>query len=127
MNRIHLVTPLIKIIYSSLDSCLPSYQNLSIRCMLQSKNSIDQQKIGTKSRISFLQYMPKNLKIWCQDLGVMIWASVSGYCLSFQIYTRKTDKAVQHRLSYCMVFDLLQRFLGEGHHVFFITSIPAIN
>ena len=62
MNRIHLVTTLIKIIYSSLDSCLPSYQNLSIRCMLQSKNSIDEQKIGTKSRISFIQYMPKNLK-----------------------------------------------------------------
>ena len=52
--------------------------------------SIDEQMIGTKSRIIFIQNVPKKLK----KIGTKIWAlceSVSGYCLLFQIYTGKIE------------------------------------
>ena len=79
---------------------------------------IDEQMTGTKFRISFIQYMPKKPK----KFGLKIQALcelVSGYCLSFQIYTGKNEKAVEHRFSHRVVFDLLQRFLGKGHQFYF--------
>ena len=79
---------------------------------------IDEQMTGTKFRISFIQYMPKKPK----KFGLKIHALcelVSGYCLSFQIYTRKNEKAVEHRFSHRVVFDLLQRFLGKRHQFYF--------
>ena len=55
--------------------------------------SIDEQMIGTKSRVSFIQYMPKKPK----KFGIKLWVlceSLTGYCLDFQIYTGKSDKGV---------------------------------
>ena len=79
---------------------------------------------GTKFRISFIQYMPKKPK----KFGLKIHALcelVSGYCLSFQIYTRKNEKAVEHRFSHRVVFDLLQRFLGKGHQFYFCMPLEG--
>lgn len=78
---------------------------------------IDEHMIYTKSRTSFIQHMPKNQKSLISRSGHYV--SLSSYYLSFQIYTRKSDKAVEYRLLHHVVFDLLQRFLGKGHHVFF--------
>ena len=59
--------------------------------------SLDEQMIGTKSRIGFLQYMPKKPK----KFGIKLWAlceSLSGYCLQFQIYTGKAAGGTEHGL-----------------------------
>ena len=70
--------------------------------------SIDEQMIGTKARVSFIQYMPKKLK----KFGIKLWAlceAKTGYCLQFQIYTGKSDTGQEHGLSYRVVFDLLKK------------------
>eukprot|EP00795_Rhopilema_esculentum_P007360 gene7360-13095_t len=59
--------------------------------------SLDQQMIGTKSRIGFLQYMPKKPK----KFGIKLWAlceAMTGYCLQFQVYAGKTDGTAEHGL-----------------------------
>ena len=80
--------------------------------------SIDEQMIGTKSRIGFLQYMPKKPK----KFGIKVWAlceAVSGYCLQFQIYTGKSADGAEHGLAYRVVFDLILPYLDKGYHLFF--------
>lgn len=80
--------------------------------------SIDEQMIGTKARISFIQYMPKKPK----KFGIKIWAlceSQSGYCLQFQIYTGKSADAVEHGLAYRVVFDLMKKYLNKNYVVYF--------
>ena len=80
--------------------------------------SIDKQMIRTKCQVSFLQYMPKKLKM----LGVKVWAlceSLSGYCCQFQKYTGKIDGASEHGLSYRVVFDLMSQYLDKGYHLYF--------
>ncbi len=77
--------------------------------------SLDEQMIGTKSRIGFLQYMPKKPK----KFGIKLWAlceSLSGYCLRYQIYTGKAAAGTEHGLAYRVVFDL---FLGRRFLSFF--------
>ncbi|XP_057296130.1 piggyBac transposable element-derived protein 4-like [Hydractinia symbiolongicarpus] len=95
----------------------------------QRELSLDEQMIGTKSRVSFIQYMPKKPK----KFGIKIWVlceAVTGYCLQFQIYTGKTEGTVEHGLSYRIVFDLLQKYLGKGYLVFFdnfYTSLKLVD
>ena len=51
--------------------------------------SVDEQMVGTKCRVGFIQYMPKNP----QKFGIKLWLlceSRPGYCLQFQVYTGKT-------------------------------------
>lgn len=91
--------------------------------------SIDEQMIGTKSRVSFIQYMPKKPK----KFGIKVWAlcdSLTGYCLQFQIYTGKVNDSVEHGLSYRVVFDLLEKFLNKNYRVYFdnfYTSYKLLN
>lgn len=66
--------------------------------------------------------------------GIKVWAlcdSLSGYCLQFQIYTGKVDDAVEHGLSYRVVFDLLvEKFLNKHYQVYFdnfYTSYKLVN
>ena len=81
--------------------------------------SIDEQMIGTKSRVSFIQYMPKKPK----KFGIKLWVlceCLTGYCLDFQIYTGKSDKGVtEHGLAYRVVFDLIDNYLDKGYHLYF--------
>src|SRR6218665_986120 len=79
--------------------------------------SVDELMVGTKCRISFLQYMPKKPK----KFGIKLWAlceSVSGYCLQFQVYTGKVDTGVEHGLAYRVVFDLMAHYLNKGYKLF---------
>jgi len=76
--------------------------------------SVDESMVGTKCRISFLQYMPKKL-------GIKLWAlceSVTGYCLQFQVYTGKVESSVEHGLAYRVVFDLMKHYLDKGYKLF---------
>ena len=80
--------------------------------------SIDEQMIGTKCRLSFLQYMPKKPK----KFRVKLWAlceSISGYCCQFQIYTGKSDGPSEHGLSHRVVFDLMSQYLDKGYRLYF--------
>ena len=50
--------------------------------------SVDESMIGTKGRLSFLQYMPKKPTKW----GIKVWVcseSKTGYIHKFQVYTGK--------------------------------------
>lgn len=88
--------------------------------------SIDEMMIGTRCKISFLQYLPKKPT----KFGIKVFVnseSKSGYVLTFQIYTGKSTKkkeesegsqSISNPVSYDVVFDLLEPYLGKGHWVF---------
>ena len=80
--------------------------------------AIDEQLIGTRCRINFIQYMPKKPT----KFGINVWAlceAMTGYCQSFQIYTGKVDGATEHGLAaHRVVFDLLEPYFDKHHHVY---------
>ena len=52
--------------------------------------SVNEQIIGTKTRVSFIRYIPKKT----EKVGITFWAlceAVSGYCLKFKIYNGKKN------------------------------------
>ena len=91
-----------------METCNQSFQ----QHYLPSQNlAIDEQMIGTRCRIGFIQYMPKNLK----RFGIKLWVlceSLTGYVLKFIVYTGKTDEVVLNCLAYTglkLVEDLEKR------------------
>ena len=78
--------------------------------------SIDEQMIGTKARLSFLQYLPKKPKKW----GIKLWVladSSNGYVPAFDVYTGASD-SVQHGLGYSVVIKLIEPYTGLWHRLF---------
>ena len=63
--------------------------------------------IITKSRISFIQNIPKKPK----KFGIKVWLHCkvkTVYCLQFQVYTGKFEtEGAEHGPSYRVLFDLL--------------------
>jgi len=90
--------------------------------------SVNEQMVGTRCRLGFIQYMPKKPT----KFGIKIWTlaeAQSGYCPSFQIYTGKTENAQEKGLSYRVVSDLVSKYLNKNHHVYqdnYFTSIPLL-
>ena len=87
--------------------------------------SIDEQMVGTKCRVGFIQYMPQKPK----NFGIKIWVmaeAATGYCLQFQVYTGKSDNVKEHGLSYRVVTDLLSSYLNKNHHVYFDNFFASI-
>ena len=88
--------------------------------------SIDEQMIGTRCRVSFLQYMPKKPA----KFGIKVWTlceAATGYVSNFQIYTGKSQDSQEHGLAHRVVMDLMQPFLDRGHCVYadnFFSSFP---
>ena len=79
--------------------------------------SMDKQMIGMKSRVSFIQYMPKKPKKFC----IKIWASCdanTSECLKFQTYTGASDNGAKHGLATRVVFDLMVPYLDKGYHLY---------
>ena len=79
--------------------------------------SIDESMIGTKARISFLQYLPKQPEKW----GVKVWVladSRNGYIHNFKMYTGKDGDDVSKCLSYSVVMQLLEGRKHKGHYVY---------
>ena len=80
--------------------------------------SVDEMMIGTRCRISFLQYLPQKPA----KFGIKVFVNSeakTGYVLTSQGYTGKTDtdddsKGLAHRV----VMELVQPFLRKGHWVF---------
>ena len=89
----------------------------------------DEQMVGTKCRIGFIQYMPKKP----EKIGIKISSlceAWTGYCFQFQVYTGKEN--VQDKgLTYRVVTDLLKdRYYHRNHHVYFdnfFTTIELVN
>ena len=80
--------------------------------------TIDELMVCTKSRIGFLQNMPKKPK----KFGIKVWVlceAKSGYCLKFEIYTGKHAKATEHGLSHRVVHGLMEKYLDKGYHLYF--------
>ena len=79
--------------------------------------SVDEQMIGTKCRISFIQYMPKKPT----KFGIKVWVlceAETGYCQQFQIYTGKIDGNPEKGLAKRVVLDLLENYLDKKFHVY---------
>ena len=83
--------------------------------------------IGTKSRISFIQYMPKKPK----KIGIKVWVlceAKTGYCLQFQICTGKSKtEETEHGLSYRVFFYLLRNYLDKIFMYILTTFTQVIN
>ena len=89
---------------------------------------IDERMIGTRSRISFIQYMPKKPKKFGTKLWVLCEA-MTGYVLKFEVYTGKSNEAVVNTLAHRVVFGLLENYLDRNHHLYidnFYTSLKLI-
>ena len=81
--------------------------------------SIDESMIGTKCRLSFIQYMPKKPTKW----GIKVWVcsdAHTGYVYTFDVYTgadHSSPKSV-HGQAYDVVTNLMTLLLGKGHTVY---------
>ena len=78
--------------------------------------SVDESMIGTKGRLSFLQYMPKKPTKW----GIKVWVcseSKTGYIHKFQVYTGKSD-VCSNGLPYGMVMHLMEDLQEEGRMLY---------
>ena len=78
--------------------------------------SIDESMIGTKCRLSFLQYLPKKPVKW----GIKIWMcadAVTGYAHTFEVYTG-ADEVHPKGVTYSVVMHLLENLLGKGYTVY---------
>ena len=79
--------------------------------------AVDEMRIGTRCRISFLQYLPKKPV----KFGINVFVnseSKTSYVLTFQIYTGKVTSAAPKSVGHCVVLDLLGPYLGKGHWLF---------
>ena len=80
--------------------------------------SVDEQMIGTKCRVSFIQYMPKKPT----KFGIKVWVladSSNGYCSRFEIYTGKVEGGVDVGLPTRVVHNLSVDFRYQGYHLYF--------
>ena len=82
--------------------------------------SVDESMIGTKSRLSFIQYMPKKPVKW----GIKNWVcadAVTGYILTFDVYcganASQTEKHPKG-LAYSVVMKLVEPYLDKGYSVY---------
>ena len=82
--------------------------------------SIDEMMIGTRCRISFLQYLPKKPIKWEIKVWVLSEAK-TGYVLSAQVYTGSENDVGRKSVAKRVVFDLLKVICnGKITHDFYI-------
>jgi len=105
--------------FSNLANYTRNWITHSVKCIRQRERvSLDEQMIGTKCRVGFIQYMPKKPK----KFGIKVWVlceALSGYCLQFQIYTGAKEGTSEKGLTYRVVFDLMDIYLTKNHHLYF--------
>ena len=79
--------------------------------------AVDEQMIGTKCRVSCIQYMPAKPK----KFGIKLWAlceSSSGYCLQFKYIKAKSLTRQKKVLSHRVVMDLAQHYFHANYHIY---------
>jgi len=106
-DKLHKVRPVLTAV---LDSCL--INNVPDRHI-----AIDEQMIGTRCRVAFIQYMPNKP----QRFGIKLLAladSANGYLCNFQVYAGREKGTAEVGLAYRVVYDLMQPFLCKGHMLY---------
>ena len=89
--------------------------------------TVDESMVKFKGRLSFRQYLPSKPIKW----GIKVWAlceAATGYLSNFQVYTGREEGRQEQGLSYRVVMDLMQPYLGLHYLVYmdnFYTS-PAL-
>lgn len=83
------------------------------------QTSVDKSMIGTKCRLSFIQYMPKKPVKW----GIKVWVcsdSVTGYIYTFDVYCGANASEQPHAngLAYGIVLKLIEPCLDKGYTVY---------
>jgi len=84
--------------------------------------------VGTRCRISFLQYLPKK----STKFGIKVWINAkakTGYVLNFQVYTGSETKAKEKGLSHHVVMELMELYFFKKHCLFvdnFYTSVELL-
>ena len=81
--------------------------------------SVDESMIGTKCRLSFIQYLPQKPVKW----GLKVWMcsdSVTGYIHNFDVYCGANSCNPPHEngLAYGVVMSLIEPFLHKGYTVY---------
>ena len=87
--------------------------------------SIDEMMIGTRCKVSFLQYLPKKPT----RFGIKVWVNSeakSGYVLSLQIYSGAADNREKKGLANRVVMDLVQMYEGKNHFLYVDNFTPAL-
>ncbi|XP_007548905.1 piggyBac transposable element-derived protein 4-like [Poecilia formosa] len=79
--------------------------------------AVDERMVATKAKTNMTQYMKNKPNKWGLKLFVLA-ESVSGYTVSFSLYTGKNSQS-EHGLSYDVVMSLIQpSYLGTGYHIY---------
>lgn len=80
--------------------------------------SIDEMMIGTRCRVSFLQYLPKKPT----KFGIKVFVNLeakTGYVLNLQVYVGAADDSTgKDGVGHRVVMDLMDRYHGKGHCVY---------
>ena len=108
-NRLWKIQPIISILQDTCGELYSPHEQLSI----------DESMIGTKCRLSFIQYIKVKPVKW----GIKVWIcsdSTNGYISSFDVYTGKDPAKPlhSHGLAHGVVLSLLDKFLGKGYTVY---------
>lgn len=78
---------------------------------------VDEMMIGTRCRISFLQYLPNKPTKYGMKVFVVTEAK-TGYVLAFRIYTGQVETSEARGSTHQIVVDLLEPYCGIKHIVF---------
>jgi len=108
-DRLWKVRPLIELLQEKCSSLYSPHPQLAV----------DESMIGTKCRLSFLQYLPKKPVKW----GIKVWVcsdSVNGYIVTFDVYTGADPSVPSYPKGLChhVVTKLLTPFFDKGYTLF---------
>ena len=81
--------------------------------------SVDESMIGTKCRLSFIQYLPKKPVKW----GIKVWVcadAVNEYIYTFDVYcgANSSNAVSGNGVAYDVVFKPLEQCLRKGYTVY---------
>ena len=108
-NRLWKIQPIISILQKTSRDLYSPHEQLSI----------DESMIGTKCRLSFIQYIKAKPIKW----GIKVWIcsdSRNGYICAFEVYTGKDPAKPLHAngLAHGVVVSLLDEFFGKGYTLY---------
>ena len=107
-NKLYKIQPLLDLLLPSFKDCYTPSQFISI----------DESMIAFKSRLSFLQYLPKKPHKWGMKAWVLADAT-NGYTWGWKLYTGKEDGRMEMGLAHRVVLELVDdvRLQQKGYVV----------
>lgn len=99
----------------------PLYEFLQRKCMMlytpSESVSIDERMVGSKARVSIIQYIKDKPTKW----GFKFWVladSASGYTWNFSLYTGREETKTDKGLGYDVVMKLIRPLFEKGYKLF---------